>query len=195
MTVHNLKDAVAHWTGRANDKAGVYGVIAEYDTPGDLIHACEKVRDAGYKYWDAHTPFPIHGMDEAMGLKWCKIPWIVLCCGLVGCTLGLALQLWVNLVEYPIVIAGKPFNSLPAFMPVTFELTILFSAFGSVFSMLMTNFLPMLSHPLFKSEQFKRATDDKFFISIEARDAKFDAAATVRLLEAAGGKNIERVEA
>jgi hypothetical protein len=181
MIAHSIKDAIANITGKTAP-AGLYGLVAQFDTPGDLVHACEKVRDQGYKYWDAHSPFPIHGMDEA-------------CCGITGATVGLTLQEWVNLSAYPLVIAGKPFNSLPAFMPVTFELTILFSAFGAAICMLLCNFLPMFYHPLFKSDRFKRATDDGFFISIEARDAKFDPTATVQLLESIGGKHIERVEA
>ncbi len=192
MISHNLRDAIANWTGKTPQ--GLYGLVAQFDTPGDLVRASEQVRDKGYKYWDAHSPFPIHGMDEAMGLRFCWVPWIVLCCGLTGCTLGLALQEWINLSAYPLVIAGKPYNSFPAFMPVTFEMTILSSVFGSVGGMLLTNFLPMFYHPLFKSERFKRATDDGFFISIEARDAKFDEQATRKMLESIGGKNIERVE-
>src|SRR5437870_3661418 len=127
MIVRSPKDAFNVLIGNP-PKGPIYGMVAEFDTPAELIHACESVRDKGFKYWDAHTPFPIHGMDEAMGLGPCIVPWIVLCGGIAGFTAGLSLELWVNLIAYPLVIAGKPYNSFPAFMPVAFELTILFSA-------------------------------------------------------------------
>jgi hypothetical protein len=164
MIARTPRDAINILLGNP-PKGPVYGMIAEFETPGELIHACEAVRDKGFKYWDAHTPFPLHGMDEAMGLGPCIVPWIVLGGGLTGLAAGLALQLWVNLIAYPLVIAGKPFNSFPAFMPVAFELTILFASFGAVIGMLVANFLPMIYHPLFGNDRFKSASHYPFIIS------------------------------
>jgi hypothetical protein len=171
-----------------------YGLLAEFATPTDLYHACERVRDAGFKRWDAHTPFPVHGLDKAMGLKRSPLPWIVLVAGLTGAALGFALQWWVHAVEYPLVISGKPFFAWPAMIPITFELGVLFAAFGAVFGMLGLNRLPMHHHPLFQSKLFERVTDDSFFISIESWDPQFDAKATGKLLESAGAKRVELVE-
>jgi hypothetical protein len=151
-------------------RAKVYGILAEYETPADLYHACEKVRDAGYGAWDAHTPFPVHGLERAMGLRPSIVPWIVCVMGFSGAALGFLLQWWTSAVDYPLIISGKPFNSYPAFVPVTFELGILLGSFGAVFGMFGLNKLPTLYHSVFNSRRFARCTDDRFFISIEARD-------------------------
>ena len=171
-----------------------FGILAEFENPAHLMHAAEKMRDAGFKRFDVHSPFPIHGMDRAMGLGRSILPWIVLGGGFTGFLTGLALQTWINVIEYPLVISGKPYFSLPAFIPVTFELTILFSAFAAVGGMFVLNFLPMLYHPLQKVKNFERATTDGFFLSVEARDPKFDAEATREMLASFGGKNIELLE-
>jgi len=171
-----------------------FGIVAEFQTPADLFHACERVRDAGFTRWDAHTPFPVHGLEGAMGLKRSRLPWIVLVAGLTGATLGFLLQLWVHTTAYPLVISGKPYNSWPAFIPITFELGVLFAAFGAVFGMLGLNRLPMHHHPLFRSKVFERVTDDAFFISIESWDPRFDAAATPKLLESLGARSVELLE-
>ena len=175
-------------------KDDIFGLLAEFDTPAELYHACEKVRDAGYTSWDAHTPFPVHGLDGAMGLKPTKLPWIVFCMGFTGASLGMTLQWWVSTQAYPLTIAGKPFFSWQAFIPVTFELMVLFSALGAVFGMLGLNRLPQLYHSLFRSKRFERASDDKFFISIEAVDPNFDREKSAALLKAAGAKHVELVE-
>lgn len=176
-------------------ESNLFGVLAEFSTPADLYHACEKVRDAGYKKWDAHTPFPVHGLEEAMGAPASKVPWIVLCGGLTGASLGMLMQYWMNAVDYTFVIAGKPLFSWPAFIPVTFELGILFSAFGAVFGMLALNGLPQLYHPLFRSENFARASDDKFFISIEATDPQFTSPdAVTSFLKEIGAVEVEEIE-
>jgi hypothetical protein len=171
-----------------------YGLLAEFATPGDLYHACERVRDAGFTKWDAHTPFPVHGLESAMGLRRSPLPWIVLVMGLTGLAAGFALQVWVHTSAYPLVISGKPYFAWPAFIPVTFELGILFAALGAVFGMFALNRLPMHHHPLFKSKVFERVTDDAFFISIESWDPKFDQAATRALLESAGARSVELLE-
>jgi hypothetical protein len=171
-----------------------YGILAEFTTPGELYRACERVRDAGFTRWDAHTPFPVHGLERAMGLRRSRLPWIALVMGLTGVGLGFALQWWVHTSAYPLVISGKPFFAWPAFVPITFELGILFAALGAVFGMLALNRLPMLHHPLFRSRLFERVTDDAFFISIESWDPRFDPAATGKLLESLGARSVELVE-
>ena len=171
-----------------------YGVLAEFATTADLYHACEQVRDAGYTKWDAHTPFPVHGLEKAMGLPRSPLPWIVLVTGFTGVAAGFLLQWWVHTRAYPLVISGKPFFAWPAFIPVTFEVGILFGALGAVFGMFALNRLPMHSHPLFNSRVFERASDDAFFISIESWDPKFDPSATGKLLESLGARRVELVE-
>ena len=172
----------------------VHGVIGEFSSPKTLFHGCEKVRDAGMRVWDAHSPFPVHGLDRAMGVGASHIPWIVLVAGLTGATVGMGLQWWVSVKAYPLVISGKPFLSWQAFVPVTFEVGVLFGALGAVFGMLALNRLPMHHHPLFNSEQFAAASDDGFFISIESWDSKFDATETLALLERAGATHVELVD-
>lgn len=171
-----------------------WGLLAEFDTAYGVYHAAEKVRDAGFQQWDAHTPFAVHGLDDAMGLKPSKLPWITLVMGLTGLAFAVWLQTWVSTTEYPMVISGKPLNSLPAFVPLMFEFTILFAGLGTVFGMLFINRLPMYHHPLFSSERFDRVTDDKFFISIESTDSKFDAAQTADFLREIGAKHVEVIE-
>jgi len=152
------------------------------------------VRDAGYTKWDSHTPFPVHGLPKAMGLKPSKLAWIVLACGLTGAAGAMLLQWWTHAVDYKYIISAKPYFSWPAFIPITFEVMVLFSAFGAVFGMLGLNRLPQYYHPLFRSERFERVTDDGFFISIEARDPEFSPEETRALLEACGAVNVEEVE-
>ncbi|MFH5802530.1 quinol:electron acceptor oxidoreductase subunit ActD [Alienimonas sp. DA493] len=172
------------------------GVVAEYDTPEELLSACERVRDAGMTKWDSYTPYPIHGIERAMGIKATILPWIVLCGGLTGCATGLLMQWYLNgseelanevgiptaLQGYNFLISGKPIWSLPANIPVAFELTILFSAFGAFFGMLALNRLPRLSNPRLRLPGFRRGTDDRFVIGLDAKDPKFDLAAAGELL-------------
>ena len=171
-----------------------YGVLAEFATPAELYRACERVRDAGFTKWDAHTPFPVHGIESAMGLKRSPLPWIVLGAGLAGAALGFGLQWWVHTQAYPLVISGKPYFAWPAFIPITFEVAVLFAALAAVFGMFGLNRLPMHHHPLFRSQVFERVTDDAFFISIESWDPKFDAAATRTFLESLGARRVELLE-
>ena len=171
-----------------------YGVLGRFAGPHELYQACERVRDAGYKRWDAHCPFPVHGLAGAMGLRGSVLPWIPFVTGLSGAAAGLLLQWWVSVKAYPVVISGKPFFSWPAFVPVTFELGVLFAALGAVIGMLALNQLPMLHHPLFRSRMFERVGDDGFYISIESWDPKFDPHETQRLLERAGAQTVELIE-
>ena len=171
-----------------------YGVLAEFESPKQIYHACEQVRDAGFQRWDAHTPFPVHGLDRAMGLRRSKLPFIVLAMALTGGIAGMSIQWWTSVVAQPLVIAGKPLFSWPAFIPVTFELTVLFGAFGALFGMLGLNKLPQLYHALFRSERFERVTDDRFFISIEATDPRFDAVETTTFLRKLGATHVEIID-
>ena len=171
----------------------LYAVMVEFDSPSLLVEAVKKVRDQGFKKWDVHTPFPIHGMDEAMGIKGTQLPFLVLACGLTGLGLATLMQWWMNAVDYPFIISGKPLFGLPANIPIMFELTVLLSAFGCFFGMWGLNGLPKLYNPLFKSRRFRRCTQDRFFIVIEAEDPKFDAERTHAFLNSLGGLSIEEI--
>ena len=176
-----------------SDSTVKYGLLAEYDTAADIMHAAEKVRDAGYRRWDVYTPFPIHGMDEAMGLKKSLVGWFTFCGGVTGVTLGYLMIWWMNAYDYAIVVGGKPLFSPIYSFPVAYECTILLSAFGSLGGMLFLNRLPRWYNPIFSSERFKKATHDKFFLAIEAMDPKFSDTETRRLLQDSGSKHIEEV--
>jgi len=170
-----------------------FGVLAEFKTPADLYRACERVRDAGYTRWDAHSPFPVHGLEGAMGMRRSRLPWIILVAGLGGAATGFLLQTWVHSAAYPLTISGKPHFAWPAYVPITFELGVLGGALAAVFGMLGLNQLPRHHHPLFDATRFARFSDDAFFISIEADDPKFDAVATPRLLQEVGASHVEIV--
>lgn len=174
----------------------VYGYLAEFKSASALYKAAEKVRDAGFRKWDCYTPYPVHGLDAAMGLKRSILPWFVFVGGLVGLATAFALAYSTQVVIYPTIVQAKPVNifTIPAFFPVMFEMTILFSGFTVLFGLLALIKLPRLNHPLFASRQFHRATDDGFFIAIEARDPKFSPNGTRDLLVDIGGANIELVE-
>jgi len=144
-------------------------LLAEFRSAHDVMHAAEQVRDAGYRRWDAHTPFPVHGMDRAMGLGDSKLGWIVLGAALTGLTSAFAMMHWMNGVDYPIVVGDKPPGApgtLPSMVPILFELTILLAAFGAVLGMFHLNRLPRHHHPVFESDRFRLCSDDRFFIWI-----------------------------
>ena len=174
--------------------AKVHGIMAEYTTPADAIHAAEKVRDAGFRKWDVFTPFPIHGMDKAMGLGNSKVGWFSFIGGVTGYTSGMLMIWWMNAIDYPIVIGGKPMFSPFGAFPPCYELTILLGAFGAIGGMMFLNKLPRLHHPLLKNKRFALATHDRYFVVIETADPKFNEVETRKLLEAAGSKRIELVE-
>lgn len=169
----------------------VYGLLAEFSDPGALLHAAERVRQAGYRHFDTHSPFPIHGMDRAMGLGNSKVGYFTLGGGATGFALAYWLQWWTGGVDYPVNVSGKPFFAVEPSIPIIFELTVLFSAFGAVMGMLALNGLPRPHNPLFYSRNFARVTDDAFFLQIAASDARFDRANTEKLLKDLGGYNIE----
>ena len=178
------------------------GVMAEYDNVDDVYAAAERVRDAGYRRWDVHSPFPIHGIERAMDIRPTILPWICLGGGLAGLTGGLFLTLWTmagsfnwagGLSGYTYLISGKPFLAIPQFVPIIFETTILIASFSAGLGMLALNALPLLYNPLFKSERFRRVTDDRFFVVIDATDPEFDERATADLLRGTKPLSLEYV--
>jgi len=178
-----------------NPTAPVYGVAAEFQCARDLYHAAEKIRDAGFSKWDVFSPFPIHGMDEAMGLKRSILGKVVFFGGLTGFLTAVTMEFGTSSFLYPLIVAGKPTNlyTVPAFFPIMFELTILISAFTAVFGMLIMNGLPRLNHQLFNWDRFKKVTEDKFFVAIESEDPKFSTRSVKDFLESLGGTNITTI--
>ncbi|HXE54172.1 MAG TPA: DUF3341 domain-containing protein [Tepidisphaeraceae bacterium] len=170
------------------------GLLAEYTSVDDVIEAASVVRKARFARWDVHSPFPIHGIDHVMGVRPTGLPWLVLIGGLFGLFGGLWLQWFCNAYDYPILISGKPYWSLPANIPIIFECTVLCASITATVGMFGLNRLPQLSNPLFKSERFRRVTDDRFFIVIDASDREFDEARTTELLNNTGAVAVERVE-
>lgn len=195
-------------TEPAEDAVRVYGLAAEFDDVTAVTHAARAAREAGYRRFDVCSPFPIHGIDEAIGIRPTILPWIVLASGLTGMASGLVLTMFTMsnwdiavpgppgappLEPYPFLISGKPFLSLPAFIPVIFELTILLSAFGAVFGMFLLNKLPMLYQPVFNSKLYARATSDRFVLIVDARDRKFDEAETAAFFAERGALDTELI--
>jgi mono/diheme cytochrome c family protein len=189
-----------------NREPQLQGLLLELDSPGALLTASEQVRDAGYTKWDTHTPFPVHGIDEAMGIRRTRLPWIVFLLGCGGFVGGLLLQWWTNAVSadqftfvpnflqgYNYWISGKPDFSFPANIPVIFETTVLAAALAAVFGMLLMNNLPWHHNPLLASERFRRVTADRFFIVIDAKDPQFDETKTAGLLQSLGGTAVEPI--
>ena len=170
-----------------------YGLMAEFDTPADVLHAAEKVHAAGYTRWDTHTPFPIHGMDDAMGLKNYGVGWLTFLGGLCGFFGGMLMIWYMNSYDYGLPVGGKPNFSPFSSFPVAYEMTILFGAFGSLGGMLFLNRLPRLHHPLLKNLRFAEATHDKFYVVIEADDPKYEEEETRELLKKTGSRHIELV--
>jgi len=178
----------------------IYGVVAEFTEAPAFFHAAERCRDAGYTKWDAYSPFPVHGMEEAMGIKRTKLPLMAFGAAVTGVAFALLMQYFMNSDifgtswNYAFIVQGKPPTAWEAYIPITFEFGVLFTAFTCLFGMLMLNGLPRFHHPLFNSERFLRVSNDRMIIAIEANDPAFDPDATRRLLEEAGGANIELIE-
>lgn len=169
----------------------IAGILASFENPAQLLDAAKKVNNAGYKKFDCHSPFPIHGMDAAMGLKRSPLGFIVFGVAVMAFLGGFALEWWTSTIDYPIVISGKPFFSYQAYGPVAFALMVLASAFVSLLGMLVLNKLPLFNHPLFVSKNFEKVMDDGFFVSIESVDDKFDLEATKNFLSELGANNVE----
>ncbi len=171
-----------------------YGLIAEFETPAATMHAAEMVRDAGFRRWDVYTPYPVHGMDKAMGLKNSQVGWFAFIGGVTGYATGMLMIWWMNAIDYPLAVGGKPMFSPFGAFPPAYELTILLGAFGSLFGMLFLNRLPRLHHPLLKNRRFALVTHDRFFIVIECDDPKYSEPQVRKLLDSAGSTHIETVE-
>ncbi len=171
-----------------------YGLLAEFERPEDLLAAAENASEAGYSKMDAYSPLPIHGLAAAVGFPRTNLSYIVFVCGVLGAIAGYSLQYWIHVIDYPVNIGGRPLHSGPSFIPVTFELTILFAAFGAVFGMLGLNKLPMPYHPVFNAPNFNRASQDRFFLCIEAEDPQFDLEKTRTFLEGLNPQEVTQVE-
>jgi hypothetical protein len=171
-----------------------HGLIARFGTAAGVLHAAEQVRDAGYLRWDVLSPCPVHGMDAAMGLRRSRVPQFTLAGGVAGFTLGMSMIWWIHAVDYPLIVGGKPmFSPLYAF-PVSYELTILLASFATIGGMLLLNRLPMHYHPVLKYDDVHRATDDAFYIVLEARDPRFTQESARKLLAEAGAQEIAELE-
>jgi hypothetical protein len=177
-----------------NTKSSIYGLMAEFSDPDNLIAAGRRAYDAGYRKMDAYSPFPLEELAEAIGFHRNRLPLVVLIGGLIGCVGGFLMQYYASTISYPLNVAGRPFNSWPAFIPVTFEMTILVAAFFAVLGMLGLNGLPTPYHPVFNVERFSHASQDRFFLCIEATDAKFDVEETRRFLESLEPYEVSVVE-
>ena len=172
-----------------------WGIVAQFENPARLVEAITKVRESGYSDYECWSPFPIHGLEHTMGLEGSKVPWFTLAGALSGLSLATWLQWWTGEVSYPVNIGGKPLFAIEPSVPIMFELTILLSAFGTLFGMLLLNGLPRPHHPIDRYPAFRSVTDDGFFISIETTDPKFDEEESKALLASLGGTNIALVEA
>jgi hypothetical protein len=171
----------------------IYGMMAEFDTPVALVEAAKRTYQAGYKKIDAYTPFPVEGLAEEIGFHRDEVPLVVLIGGIVGGLTGYLMQYWMSAVAYPLNIGGKPYHSWPAFIVITFEMTILFAGISAVFGMLALNGLPMPYHPVFNVPRFTRASRDRFFLVVFSSDVKYDPAATRQFLESLDPLSVSQV--
>jgi hypothetical protein len=176
------------------EPTSLYGLMGEFDSPEALLAAARGAFAEGFRKMDAYSPFPVEGLAEALGSYRITVPLIVLIGGIIGCLGGFFLQYWVAVIDYPINIGGRPLNSWPSFIPVTFELTILIAALFAFFGVLALNGLPMPYHPVFNVDRFELASRSRFFLCIESTDAKFDRDNTRRFLETAGAQGVYEVE-
>lgn len=179
--------------GHHTEEPTVYGLIAEFDDSDNLLHAAEAAYKAGYRTMDAYSPLPIHGLSEAIGFKKTYVSLITLIGGITGAAAGFGMQYFASVIHYDYDIGGKPFNSWPSFMPITFELAILFGAFAALGSMLALNGLPRHHHPVFNAKRFERASSDGFFLCIESEDLQYDTEATKKFLEEQGPVEVSEV--
>lgn len=175
-------------------RSAVYGLIAEFKDPESLISATSQAREAGYRKMDAYTPFPIEELVHALGVRGTRLPYIVLVGGIIGGLSGYFLQYYASVISYPLNVGGRPYNSWPAFIPITFETTVLLAAFAAVLGMLALNGLPQPYHPVFSVPGFEAASRDRFFLLIEANDPKFDLGETWQFLENLNPEQVSEIE-
>lgn len=180
--------------GVSRKKPAVYGLMAEFDNPELLTEAARRAYEAGYRKMEGYTPFPVEGLAEAIGIPGTRLQYIVLIGGILGAVTGFGMQYYLSVIAYPLNVAGRPFNSWPAFIVVTFELTVLFAAFAAVLGMLGLNGLPQPYHPVFNVPRFELASKDRFFLCIEARDPKFDLEETKQFLESLSPAEVTEVD-
>ncbi len=174
-------------------KPRVYGLLAEFDSPSEILTATRRAYTGGYRKMDAYTPFPVHDLADALGMKRNAVPLITLIGGILGGGAAYALQWWINTIAYPLNVAGRPLHSWPSFIVVTFEMTVLFAGLAAFFGSLALNGLPMPHHPIFNSDEFAAASRDKFFLCIEATDPLFDRVETERFLQTLNARAITEV--
>ncbi len=175
-------------------KPPIYGLMADFDEPDQLLAAAHRAYEEGYRKMDAYTPFPIEGLAEAIGFRRSMVAPIVLIGGVIGCLSGFFLQYYVAVIDYPLNIGGRPLNSWPSFIPITFELTVLFAALFAIFGMLALNRLPEPYHPVFNAPGFAMATRNRFFLCIESDDTKFDRVRTREFLQGLQAREVTEVE-
>lgn len=180
--------------GHRRHERPLYGVMAEFENPTDLVAAARKVYSVGYRRINGYSPYPIEELSEAIGFTHTSLPLIVFIGGVVGGLAGFFMQYWIEVIDYPLNVGGKPYNSWPAFIPITFEMTVLFAAFSAVLGMLVLNKLPQPYHPVFNVPNFAMATRDRFFLAIEANDAKFKHEEVVELLKSLNAIEVNDVE-
>jgi ActD protein len=180
--------------GRRHAAPPLYGVMAEFDSPSDLVAAAKRTYEAGYRRINGYSPYPIEELSEAIGFTRTSLPLIVLIGGIIGGLGGFFMQYWMEVIDYPLNVGGKPFNSWPAFIPITFECTVLVAAFSAVLGMLILNKLPQPYHPVFNAPNFALATRDKFFLVIEASDPKFRHDEAMQFIKTLGALNVSDVE-
>jgi hypothetical protein len=177
------------------NRSDIYGIAAEFLNEEQIVAAAKQVHAAGYRKVEGYSPLPVHGLAEALEFKDSRVAWIIFICGLLGCAGGFYLQYWINVVDYPLNVGGRPFDSWPQFIPVTFECTILASAFGAVIGMLALNGLPRPHHPIFGARRFALASQDRFFLCVEATDPMFDREGTAQFLRDLGPQQVCEVDA
>ena len=191
---HDTDDLHLSVSRRRRVAPSIYGIMGEFDNPSDLVAAARRTYEAGYRRVNGYSPYPIEELDEAIGFKRTSLPLIVLIGGILGGLGGFFMQYWMEVIDYPLNVGGKPYNSWPAFIPITFECTVLVAAFAAVLGMLVLNKLPQPYHPVFNAPNFALATRDRFFLVIEANDPRFSHAETTQFLNTIGAKNVSDVE-
>ena len=191
---HETDDLHLSVSRRRRVAPSIYGIMGEFDNPSDLVAAARRTYEAGYRRVNGYSPYPIEELDEAIGFKRTSLPLIVLIGGILGGLGGFFMQYWMEVIDYPLNVGGKPYNSWPAFIPITFECTVLVAAFAAVLGMLVLNKLPQPYHPVFNAPNFALATRDRFFLVIEANDPRFSHAETAQFLNTVGAKNVSDVE-